>query len=63
MKVRLTGDAVPKSHRPSFTPHGSRRHLKRIKARGNGSLELWILIAWVVFLVLVVLPWMLRHSK
>jgi hypothetical protein len=30
--------------------------------RGNGSLELWLLIAWVVFLLLVVVPWMIRQS-
>jgi hypothetical protein len=63
MKVRLTGDAVPRSHRPSFTPRGSRRRLKRIKVRGNSSLELWLLIAWVAFLLVIVLPWLLRHSK
>ena len=63
MKVRMTGDAVPRSQRPSFTPRGSRRRLKRIKAKGNHSLELWILVAWVAFLLVIVLPWMLRHSR
>ena len=26
------------------------------------SLELWLLIAWLAFLILLVLPWMMRHS-
>jgi len=30
--------------------------------RGNGSWELWILIAWVAFLLFVVVPWMIRHG-
>jgi hypothetical protein len=30
--------------------------------RGNESWELWILIAWVAFLLLVVVPWMIRHG-
>jgi hypothetical protein len=30
--------------------------------RGNSSLELWLLIVWVTFLLLVVVPWMIRQS-
>jgi hypothetical protein len=31
--------------------------------RENTSWDLWFLIAWVVFLLFVVLPWMVRHSR
>jgi hypothetical protein len=41
---------------------GSRRRVRRVRLRGNGSLELWMLIAWVTFLLLVVVPWMIRQS-
>jgi hypothetical protein len=46
-----------------MTYRGSRRRIKRIKIRGNGSFELWLLVGWVAFLVLIVLPWMMRHSR
>jgi hypothetical protein len=41
---------------------GSRRRVKQLKFRGNGSAELWLFVGWVVFLLLVVLPWMIRQS-
>jgi hypothetical protein len=41
---------------------GSRRRLKQLKPRGNGSAELWLIIGWVAFLVFVVLPWMIRQG-
>jgi hypothetical protein len=62
MKLWSTGDAAPGSQRPPLTLRGSRRRLKRIKIRGNSSLELWLLVGWLAFLVLIVLPWMMRHS-
>jgi hypothetical protein len=31
--------------------------------RGNGSRELWLVLGWVMFLVLVVLPWLMRDSR
>ena len=42
---------------------GSRRRLRQIRLRGNGSTELWLLVGWVVFLLLVVLPWMIRQGR
>jgi hypothetical protein len=30
--------------------------------RGSFTWEMWLLVAWVFFLLLVVLPWMVRHS-
>ena len=34
---------------------------RQIRLRGNGSAELWLFVAWVAFLLLVVLPWMIRR--
>jgi hypothetical protein len=62
VKNRTTADAVSARIRPPKTYRGSRRRIERIKWRGNGSLEIGFFVAWVVFLVLVVLPWMIRHN-
>lgn len=48
--------------RPPKTYRGSLRRLRRIKVRGHGSWELWILAAWVAFLLIVVIPWLIRHT-
>jgi len=48
--------------RPAKAYRGSRRRLRRIRLRDNGSWELWALAAWLTFLVLVFVPWMLRHA-
>jgi hypothetical protein len=48
--------------RPAKWYRGSRRRIRRVRLRGNGSLELWLLIVWVMFLLLVVVPWMIRQS-
>lgn len=48
--------------RPIKMYRGSRQRLRRIRLRGNGSLELWLLVLWVAFVLLVVVPWMLRQS-
>jgi hypothetical protein len=42
---------------------GGRGRLKRIRLRGNGSWELLALVIWVVFLLLVVVPWILRQGR
>jgi hypothetical protein len=49
--------------RPPKTYRGSRKRVRRIKMRDNGSWEFWVLVGWLAFLVLVVLPWMIRHSR
>jgi hypothetical protein len=48
--------------RPAKWYRGSKQRLRRIQLRGNWSLELWLLIAWVTFLLLVVVPWMIRQA-
>ncbi len=49
--------------RPAKTSREPRKRVRPIKMRDNGSWELWVLIGWLAFLVLVVLPWMIRHSQ
>ena len=49
--------------RAAKTYRGSRRRLRQLKPRGNGSAELWLLIGWVAFLLLVVLPWVIRQGR
>jgi hypothetical protein len=44
------------------TFRGSSKRIRRIKIRGNGSWGMWFLLAWVIFLLAVVIPWMIRHS-
>src|SRR6266550_4621019 len=64
VKYRATADAVSTGgSRPAKSYRGSRRRVKRLKSRGNFSFEMWVLAAWVIFLLLVVLPWMIRHSR
>jgi hypothetical protein len=42
---------------------GSRRRLKRITLRGNWSFELLLFVAWLLFCLLVLVPWMVRHPQ
>jgi len=51
-----------RASRPPKTYRGSHKRVRRIKMRDSASWELWVLIGWLAFLVLVVLPWMIRHS-
>jgi hypothetical protein len=48
--------------RPAKTYRGSKRRVRRIRMRGNGSWEMWIFVVWVAFLLFVVVPWMIRNS-
>jgi hypothetical protein len=41
---------------------GSRRRLQQLRLRGNASLELWLLVFWVLFLLLVAVPWMIKQG-
>jgi hypothetical protein len=59
---QLARDA-PSGQRPGKAYRGSRRRLKHIRLRGNSSLELWLLVGWVTFLLLVVVPWMIRQGR
>jgi hypothetical protein len=48
--------------RPARTFRGSRRRMRRIKMRQSGTWEIWLLVVWIVFLLLVVIPWMVRQN-
>jgi hypothetical protein len=48
--------------RPPKVFRGSRKRVQAVRWRGNGSMGLWLLVAWVLFLLLAVVPWMMRHS-
>jgi hypothetical protein len=43
------------------TIRGSRKRLRRIRLRGNWSIEFWVIVAIIVFMLLVGLPWLIRH--
>ena len=47
--------------RPSKTYRGSRKRLRRITLRGNWSIELWIFVAIMAFMLLIGVPWLIRH--
>jgi len=49
--------------RPGKWYRGSTQRLRRIRLRGNMSLEMWLLIVWVTFLLFVVVPWMIHQSR
>ena len=49
--------------RPAKVYRGSRRRLNRITLRGNWSLELVLFVAWLLFVLLVLIPWMVRHPQ
>jgi hypothetical protein len=40
---------------------GSQKRLNRIRLRGNWSLELWIFVAIMAFMLIVGMPWLIRH--
>jgi hypothetical protein len=48
--------------RPPKRYRGSARRLRQIRLRGTFAWEMWLLVAWVAFLVFGVLPWMMRHA-
>jgi len=61
VKRQVTSDA-PSGQRAGKIYRGSHRRLKQIRLRGNSSFGLWLLIVWVLFLLLVVVPWMIRQG-
>ena len=48
--------------RPPKTFRGSRARVRRLTRRVNWFTELWILIAIVLFLMFVVLPWFAKQT-
>jgi hypothetical protein len=62
VRPQITSDAAPGS-KPGKRHRGSSRRLRQIRLRANWSVEFWLLIAWVAFLLLVVVPWMIRQGR
>jgi hypothetical protein len=46
---------------PAFAWRGSRKRLRRIRFRENTSPEFWVAVAVLLFLLLIVLPWLVTH--
>jgi hypothetical protein len=61
VRCRITTGS-PAGVRPAKTYRGSKRRVRRIRMRGNGSWEMWMFVVWVAFLLFVVVPWMIRNS-
>jgi hypothetical protein len=40
---------------------GSRKRLRRIKFAGNTSVDFWLLVALMLFMLFVVVPWLMKH--
>jgi hypothetical protein len=40
---------------------GSRKRLKRIRFAENTSVDFWVFVALMIFLLCVVLPWLVNH--
>lgn len=47
--------------RPGRVYRGSRKRVRRIRFRDNWAVELWILVAVILFTLCVVVPWLVRH--
>ena len=46
--------------RPGKVYRGSRKRVRRIRMRGNWAVELWILVAVILFVLFVVVPWLVQ---
>jgi len=47
--------------RPGLAFRGSRARLRRVRVRGNWSVEMWMFVMALLFAVLVAIPWLVRH--
>jgi hypothetical protein len=50
---------APGSPRPTY--RGSRKRLKRIRILEDTSVDFWLLVILMLFMLLVVLPWLITH--
>jgi hypothetical protein len=66
-RPRFPGRSVvrlhPKRRRAVKIYRGSRRRVRQLRLRGNASAQLWLFVGWVAFLLLVVVPWMIRRGR
>jgi hypothetical protein len=56
-----SGNGVPSGVRTGKLYRGSRKRVQRIKVRENTSVELWIFVLLMLFLLFVGLPWLTKH--
>jgi hypothetical protein len=49
--------------RARSTYRGSRKRLLRLKWYKHTSIEFWLFVAFVLFLVFVGVPWMINHPE
>jgi len=49
--------------RPPKIYLGAKKRVQRVTWRGNWSSEMWIVIVVLLFTLLVVVPWMIRHAS
>lgn len=61
MRTVATGHNESNVGRAAKTYRGSRRRLRRISLRGNWSFELLLFVAWLLFCLLVLVPWLVQH--
>jgi hypothetical protein len=40
----------------------SKQRIRRIRMRPNWSGEMWLLVAWMLLLLFVIIPWLVRHA-
>jgi hypothetical protein len=56
-----SGNGLPASARAAKVYRGSRKRVRRIKWRGNTSVELWIVVVLMLFVLCVGIPWLIKH--
>jgi hypothetical protein len=59
--VRRSTSVSMNGHAPKVY-RGSKKRIRRIRMRGNGSLALWVFVALVLFMLCVALPWLILHT-
>jgi hypothetical protein len=48
-------------HRGSKVYRGSRKRIQRIKWRENTSIQFWLFVVFLLLLLFVGIPWMIKH--
>jgi len=63
MRYDVSNVGPRSSGRPGREYRGSRKRVRRIKVRDNWHwpVELWFVVAVVLFTLFVVVPWLVRH--
>ena len=61
MRYDVSNVGPRSSGRPGREYRGSRKRVRRIQVRDNWPVELWFVVAVVLFTLFVVVPWLVRH--